>query len=806
MVAEFREEVRIHFEQVHEHLNEIEHQNYLYFESLSFQLDLILEQAKDFRRAQHADFFALKGHIEQIGRELGYDTSSIATLPLFQLYDRAQDIYNQRLQKPILSRSEIDRVHREILGPLSSWAGSTPHGIFNGLRYESSAGGSPRDVRVDSEVFSKEPYSVVAYLTNFAKEIGILAKSENYEDLPSPHLWLEATKAYLDLRKRTSLPSPGVEPHHISQMMNRGRKLVSTIDQIHQNPETLKTLLKRRNQTTMELKRLISKKRTELQVKFAKDYLLSYANKQLERIVNQLGLVQSVSFTLSDEWWAIQRFSGDDSGFPGRRHGYLNQLHELKRAELVDRYRAAIAKIERLQDLLRAESDPTRAIRVAGDLVVASRIVRLNLIGNGRNLIFDVPFTSQRKGESPRDGYASQKWQDVVSFPELFGLGVYDFHVDITWTPCELKQMDLGLNGNAPYWYDYRDRGETDRNRFRHNRLADKAFEYTLTTKISFHLNSELETNGSVPLASIRTFNLATTPQVDPRLEELGSTVKAEMERLTNWGRIPNIENLFLPSSRIADSVWGISLPSRLVSEFLDLRAPSLLNKSLMDDLETKKFGMDMYKIWLSKVMQSLSHRDDALSVSNLDLAIESKKAEYVRDVRAIETISRLVGYMKDWSPLYMIIKGESMITLTDPWLTEESEIDDLTSQARFPSELNHRTMTAVRMRLLELSQLGLERYSENRELNDAVNITLGDTQYTALKADIEPKHEGISGESSSGKSTDGVEERIRVLENDMQSIKLGQAQLRESVEEMKLSLIDNFEAIKSFLRSVWDK
>jgi hypothetical protein len=139
MVAEFREEVRVHFEEVHEHLNEIEHKNYLYFESLSFQLDSILEQAKVFRRAQHADFVALKSHIEQIGRDLGYDTSSLATLPLFQLYDRAQDIYNQRLEKPTLSRSDIEIVHREILGPLSSWAGSTPHGIFNGLRYETTA-------------------------------------------------------------------------------------------------------------------------------------------------------------------------------------------------------------------------------------------------------------------------------------------------------------------------------------------------------------------------------------------------------------------------------------------------------------------------------------------------------------------------------------------------------------------------------------------------------------------------------------------------------------------------------------------
>jgi hypothetical protein len=88
---------------------------------------------------------------------------------------------------------------------------------------------------------------VIGYLANYAKEIGILPQSENYQDLPSPHIWREATKAYLDLRKRVSLPSPGVEPHHISQMMSRGNKLVSTINQIHQNPVTLKMLIKRRD-------------------------------------------------------------------------------------------------------------------------------------------------------------------------------------------------------------------------------------------------------------------------------------------------------------------------------------------------------------------------------------------------------------------------------------------------------------------------------------------------------------------------------------------------------------------------------
>ena len=354
MMDEIRYEMRLSFAQLQDTLETMEHKNYIHFESLSHQLDCVLAQAQGMHFVNHANFAALKDQIHQLGHELGYDTAAIATLPLHSLYDRAQDLVDSSSDKiNSLSYAEIETAHKDILGPLASWAGTAPHGMFNGLRYLNPAGLSR--LEVDIEIFSKsDPYSVVAYLADYALERGINTGTRRGEDIRCPHLWLQATRAYIYLRSQVHLPFPKVEPRHIVAMISRGDKLVRVVEKIAQTDDLMAHLFRARSLSQLALLKLVSKKRAQLQLGFAIDFLLSVSNQGLARLGDQIEAIQSrIHFNLFGDdstrslWEQTFRFThGEGQSYPVSN---LQRIHDQRKHEFIRKYQETMRRIESLQ-------------------------------------------------------------------------------------------------------------------------------------------------------------------------------------------------------------------------------------------------------------------------------------------------------------------------------------------------------------------------------------------------------------------------------------------------------------------------
>ena len=779
MMDEIRYEMRISFAQLQDTLETMEHKNYIYFESLSQQLDCVLAEAQGMHFVNHANFAALKDQIHQLGQELGYDTAAIATLPLHSLYDRAQDLVDSSSQKiNSLSYAEIETAHKEILGPLASWAGTAPHGMFNGLRYLNPAGLSR--LEVDIEIFSKnDPYSVVAYLVDYALERGIKTGTRRGEDIGCPHLWLQATRAYIDLRSQVHLPFPKVEPRHILAMISRGDKLVRVVEKIHQSDDSIAHLFRARSESQLALLKLVSKKRTQLQLGFAREYLLSVSNQRLATLSEQIEAFQSrVGFNLFGDdstrflWEKTFRFTNQEVS-------NLHRIHDQRKHEFIRKYQETMRRIESLQGMLSSEHCPRKAMEIGRKLVKESHLVLVNVRRQTRVVSFVVP-EIWISGSSPflafddAEGFASQSFRDILNEPELFGLGYFQSTVDVEWTPSKLQ--------GGPY--------------FGNSRVFEfNGYDYTITKKKDFVVPL-LKSTGS-------DFNLLTsvshqrkytvTPgQVDLRVRILGQAMTEELDRITSFGEIHDIEHLFTPSLQgnefIADSIFAVQFPLSL----LQLHTTGPENPSLIagDDMKQKTFAMNLYQDWLRAVMKPYSDNGQQVAMDGLDVELGLAEQVYTRDVKAIESFAKLLGYQeRDWSPLYSIIRDPF---ISDPWLNELFALEEVFLTTGFiDTAVRHPIFVDLQLRVKQLARLGLQLYSNDPELNEGIRLILSDIEFDALKAEVVP----VINEKMPTPSIT-IDARLASLETDVKSLRSGQTELVDSMRELKYSFMEALQQI----------
>ena len=765
VIEEFRYEMRVEFDRLHDRLDQLEHRNFLYFESLSHQLDCVLSQARGMHLVNHESFAALKDQIYQLGQELGFDTAAIATLPLHTLYDRAEDLLHSSHKIAPLSLPDIELAHKEILGPLASWAGTAPHGMFNGLRFQS---GTNR-IDVDIEVFSrKDSFSVIAYLSHYAADRGF-SSEVSQENLGSPHLWLQATRAYMDVRSQVSLPLAGVEPRHFVQMIARGQKLVKVVEEMHRS-DPFGKLFKERSDSQAVLVELVSSKRAELQFAFAKEYLLAVSNEHLQRLTDQLEIIRSIKFNLfgdeSTRWLWEANFAFSHSGHQTFPIENLDRIHEEMKRQLVGSYQTEVKRIETLQGMLSAEKCPNEAIQLGAKLIRDSRIAELN-IHETLKIVIPLSWIQRIEGplELPPEGFASEEYKKILSLPELFGLGHFKVFFDLDISPSK-----LGVQSNFQS-----DSGSTD--------FESNGYVYTITKKIEFFANpiiSGMKSSSRLLLSESNTHTLA-PGQADSRLAVLGQAMRAEFWRLSAsaFGNIPDIQHLFIPSTQagsLADSIFAFQFPIKLLRlHHIDHDLP-LINSA--STIEEKSFALNLYKDWLHAVMNPYANQQ--VPIDGLGIEIQLAKQVYIRNVKAIEAFAELFGYCRDWSPLYHIAHDQF---ISDPWLNELYMAEDVLAGAALGTVIQNPIFVELQLRVKQLSRLALQLYSDNAALNSGIENILGELEYNAVKTGVVPVREELRQEVA---PLLAIDERLASLETDVKSLRLGQTELRDSLLEMK--------------------